>query len=238
MSIRVLRHARILVPRALRAPLKGALRFLPATFKHAEEIQYWRGEWIAGRFDNSHYKRIMLGMAGEADDSFISGKIVADFGCGPMGSLSWATLAKERIGIDVLASAYSQFDIRSHGMTYVTSTERTIPLPSDFIDVMFTVNAMDHVSHFGRMCNEILRILAVGGMFIGSFNLGEPRTLSEPQTLTEDMIDHKLLRYLEVLSRRTAPAGEVGNVYKYFSETCHIKDAHANFLWVCARKPV
>ena len=116
----------------------------------------------------------MLAMAEEPDDNFLKGKIVADFGCGPRSSLFWASSASLKIGIDVLADRYAdEFtdNIISHGMIYLKSTEKVIPLPSNFVDVMFTLNAIDHVDSFSNMCSEIIRVLKPGGDFIGSFNL-------------------------------------------------------------------
>jgi len=138
------------------------------TNKYIEELSYQKGRYIIdnGVFQNAHYERLMLAMAGEPDSSFLKGKIVADFGCGQRGSLVWAKPAILRIGIDVLADRYAdEFtkDIISHGMIYLRSTEKVIPLPSDFVDVMFTLNALDHVDSFTNMCSEILRVLKPDG---------------------------------------------------------------------------
>ncbi len=119
----------------------------------------------------------MLAMAEEKDTDFYEGKIIADFGCGPRGSLVWAEKPCFRIGIDALADIYAdEFtdNIINHGMIYVKSTEKVIPLPSNSIDIMFTLNAVDHVDCFSEMCDEIIRVIKPGGEFIGSFNLEEP----------------------------------------------------------------
>jgi ubiquinone/menaquinone biosynthesis C-methylase UbiE len=71
-------------------------------------------------------------------------------------------MARARIGIDVLADSYSQFGIHNHNMIYVASDERRIPLPSNYVDVMFTMNAMDYVSNFSVMAAEIVRVIAPG----------------------------------------------------------------------------
>src|SRR5436853_5907059 len=92
----------VLLPRSIRPLAFRLLRFTPS-LKHQAEIAYWRNEWTGGKFHNDYYRRTMLGLAGETDDFFLRGKIVADFGCGPQGSLAWATAARLRIGIDVLA---------------------------------------------------------------------------------------------------------------------------------------
>ena len=116
-------------------------------------------------------------------EEFLRGKIVGDFGCGPRGSLVWAGASALHIGINVLGDRYADLfpaGLISYGMVYVTSTERLIPVPSSFFDVMFTLNAMDHADDFAAMCSEALRVLKPGGDFIGGFHLEEPATTFEP----------------------------------------------------------
>jgi hypothetical protein len=57
---------------------------------------------------------------------------------------SWATPARERIGTDVWLT-FAKYSIAQHDMVYVSSTERKIPLPSNYVDVLFTLNALDHI---------------------------------------------------------------------------------------------
>lgn len=97
--------------------------------KYEAELEFWRSRLQSdgGVFANNTYERLMLGMAEEADREFVRGKIVADCGCGPRGSLVWADCAQVRIGIDVLADRYAEEfmdNIISHSMIYVRSTER------------------------------------------------------------------------------------------------------------------
>jgi ubiquinone/menaquinone biosynthesis C-methylase UbiE len=228
----------VFLPPSIRPLAFRLLRFTPS-LKHQAEIAYWRNEWTSGNFHNDYYRRTMLGLAGETDDSFLRGKIVADFGCGPQGSLAWATAARLRIGIDVLADTYSAFDIRSHDMVYVNSTERTIPLPSNFVDIMFTMNAVDHVSKLRVICDELRRVLVPGGKFFGSFNMCEPATFCEPQTLTEEKLHKVLLKYLNVQFYKIAAEGPIGDWYGplHWGEYIDKPIPHAH-LWVRATKPV
>lgn len=184
----------------------------------------------------------MLAMAEESNDNFLKGKIIADFGCGPRGSLVWAGSALLRIGIDVLADRYAdEFteNITSHGMIYLKSTENVIPLPSDFVDIMFTLNAMDHVDNFSVMCKEIMRVIKPGGQFIGSFNLEEPASICEPQQLNEKIIKENLLNNLEVQSYRISKKGPGENLYApFFDRNLSYKPGREGFLWVRARKKI
>ena len=152
-----------------------------------------------------------------------------------MGHIS----AHVHIGIDVLANRYSEFGISSHDMCYVVSTETVIPLPSNYVDVIFTLNALDHVTNLPRICDEIYRILAPGGTLFGSFNLNEPATESEPQTLTHGLLHDLLLRRFEVRSYRTAAqcSTENGGAYKYFfAEGPKVGPNDRSYLWVQATK--
>ncbi len=210
--------------------------------KHTVELSFWKSRFKVenGVFNNDHFKKVMLAMAGETDDDFIKGKIVADFGFGPRGSLVWASSAFLRIGIDVLADRYAdEFtdNIISHGMIYLKSTEKVIPLPSDFVDVMFTLNAMDHVNSFPNMCSEIIRVLKLGGDFIGSFNLEESAMICEPQRLNEKIIKEYLLKYLDVKSYKITKRGPDENPYEpFFNGNLCYKQGQKGFPWVRANK--
>jgi SAM-dependent methyltransferase len=211
--------------------------------KHDAELSYWR-KVLDGRgadFDNSWYEGLMLAIAGESSERFTAEKVVADFGCGPCGSLAWARSARLRIGIDVLADRYAdEFPdlVLSHGMIYVKSTESVIPVPSDFVDVLFTLNAMDHVASFPAMCREVVRILKPGGLLIGSLNLEEPPRPTEPQRLTEAGIKEHLLDGLVVLSYRVSQWGAGRDPYAPLRANRPVyKPGQEGCLWVKARKP-
>jgi SAM-dependent methyltransferase len=241
---------------ALSEPIKKRLRLVRAIViartplghlvsKYDDELAFWRDRFKseAGTFTHSHFERIMLGMAGERTGEFLRGKIVADFGCGPRGSLVWAQSAQLRIGIDVLADRYADNfsqDIISHNMIYLKSTERVIPLPSGFVDIVFTLNALDHADDIGRMCNELLRILKPGGIFLGSFNLEEPASPTEPQRLTEEILEDRLLRHLDVESYRLSAQNRDGETYAALlngteSQTNYVRGEEGH-LWVKARR--
>jgi len=122
-------------------------------------------------------------------------------------------------------------------MIYVKSTEKAIPIPSDSIDVLFTLNAIDHVDDFENICTEIVRIIKPGGDFIGSFNIEEPSTPCEPQTLTEEHIKSSLLDYMDIKSYRIARQGPEKNTYcNFFDHNFEYKKGERGYLWVRAKK--
>lgn len=194
-------YIRSLVPK----PIKAVLRPVLGLFidKYGSELGYWRNRHRLDGFENEWYRPSLLGLAGEENEAFLLGKVVADFGCGPNGSLAW--LGNPHLfGIDVLADKYAEAfpdDIRSHGMIYVTCTETVIPMPSNSIDVMFTRNALDHTSNLEAMCSEIVRVIKTGGELIGGFNLYEPATYAEPQTLTPELLGRLLFRHFSEVRR-------------------------------------
>ena len=122
-------------------------------------------------------------------------------------------------------------------MIYLKSTEKAIPLPSNFIDIMFTMNAIDHVDNFSVVCDEIIRVIKPDGEFIGSFNLEEPVNVCEPQQLNEQIIKENLLNKLEVKSYRITKKGPTENPYlPFFDENLSYKKGQEGFLWVRAKK--
>jgi SAM-dependent methyltransferase len=239
MRLGTARRFRVLIPPKFRPACRGVVaKLFPTVFKYQEGTAYWDEEWAACRFENNHYEGTMLGLAGQSTTDFLKDKICADFGCGPMGSLCWARPARARIGIDVMADSFTKYGIAQHDMVYISSTERKIPLPSNYVDVLFTLNALDHVNFLTPMCDELLRILAPGGWFFGSFNLGEPPTFNEPLVLTEPVLHRALLRHLQIEGYRIAKPGPVGDVYKFFRLSADPPPAGTGVLWVRARKPV
>ena len=228
---------------SLPCPLKKILRHVRLCFynKYDIELAFWRSRLKIDQdtFCNTHYQRLMLAMAEEPDDSFLEGKIIADFGCGPRGSLCWAKSARLRFGIDVLAERYAEEfrdNIITHNMVYLKSTETAIPLPSKSIDVMFTLNAIDHVDNFPVTCAEIIRVMKPRGILIASFNLEEPLSKEKPQKLNENIIKKHLLNQMKIISYRiTNKSGK--NIYDpFFSGKLDYQTGQEGILWVKAIK--
>ncbi len=227
------------IPRPIRSYLLKFAGYLSIPgVKHAAEFDYWHTQLTreGGTLHNEWYRGLMLNIAGETDDAFVADKVVADFGCGPRGSLCWAVKAAERIGIDVLVEQYRRLGIEAQTMRYVPSTEDTIPLPDASVDILFTINAMDHVDNFEAMCGELIRILKPGGELIGSFNLEEEASVCEPQTLTEDKIRQQLLGEFTVRSYRMAKHGPRGNNYQHFNDGSEPATDGPRYLWLRALK--
>ena len=210
--------------------------------KHSAELGYWQKCWRkeGGCFSNAHYEKLLLAMAREQDQSFLKGKVVADFGCGPRGSLSWIKAATALIGIDVLIPHYLQhFEscMKQHNMTYLSSTESYIPLPDNSVDILFSLNALDHVQELPIICQELRRVLKPGGEIIGSFNLYQAPTAAEPQCLTPEILDKYLLKGFSIQRRLISAIPKQGYLYQPLLDEKPLPvHNEAAVMWVRARK--
>jgi SAM-dependent methyltransferase len=232
-----------MMPDRLRGFLRPAYRQWERMTKEKgdAEMEYWRTRVFDGRLEDPDYGSFMLAMAGEDDAEFLRDKVVVDFGCGPCGSITWATPAARRVGVDILLPRYlEEFgdDLAAQDMEYVGSTERSIPLANASADVVYTANALDHVDDLGAMSAELLRVLKPGGLFVGSFNLHEPASATEPQVLDEAQIQRHLLDHLEVESYRLAGRGPNEDRYLGFmgGDVPYVP-GYDGILWVRATKP-
>lgn len=212
--------------------------------KLSYELRYWKERYTkeGGLLLNDSYEKLMLSIANEQDDSFLAGKNVVDFGCGPRGSLIWAKSANNRIGVDVLSQRYIECfptEYLKHNMIYVASTEASIPIPNDFADVVYSVNSLDHVKNLGQMCDEIRRILKPGGEVIGSFNLNHVPDRAEPQRISESMLRDSLFKGYEMIHWWVSAPGPVDDLYQpLFSRQLIDPGNGEAYLWARARKPL
>lgn len=212
--------------------------------KHSYELRYWKERYqIEGnRLKNDIYQELMLSISDEKDDSFLGGLVVADFGCGPRGSLVWARSAKMRIGIDVLIPQYIEHfpnEYRKHDTLYVTSSEAAIPLPDEFCDVVYSVNSLDHVKNLVPICSEIRRILKPGGELIGSFNLNHPPDRAEPQTLSESILKKLLFRDYQIRHWWVSAPGPGQDLYRPLLDRELTDPGNGEaYLWARAIKPL
>lgn len=193
--------------------------------KTEHELGFWQARLadIGTEPGTDYYRKFMMRMGNVDDISFFDGLVCLDIGCGPRGSLTWLTNARAAIGVDPLAEQYRQFGIDRHRMIYLSCGAEHIPLPTGYVDVVFSMNSLDHVDDVHLVCAEIRRLLKPGGYFIGSLNLYEPATVCEPWTLTEAMLDEELFagwerQYYEIQPRHDNP--EQFGPYKYFFEPC------------------
>ena len=218
-------------------------RGIDAIQKKKVELDFWQS-WLGTHgvgARSAYYRDFMMRMGGVDDISFFDGLVCLDIGCGPMGSLTWLSGAKAALGLDPLAEEYMQFSLEEHDMIYLKSRAEEIPLPSSYVDVVFSMNSLDHVDNLAATCQEIRRVLRPGGYFIASLNLDEPPTPAEPWSLTEDLLATILFvdwerQYYEVRPK----LDDGGDPYRLFAEAAPPETATftgPKALWCRFRAP-
>lgn len=161
-------------------------RFTP--IKEFFELSYWKFVKYRDRqLGNAHYKHFFTKYF-SLDEAFYDDKKILDIGCGPRGSLEWAYMTKERIGLDPLANKYLKMGAQEHKMNYVKGYVEDIPFSDNYFDVISSFNSLDHVENLALACNEIKRTLKVGGIFLLLVDIHNYKTLTEPQKLNWDFI--------------------------------------------------
>lgn len=220
---------RSVVKRVVPGPLRRVLRSRVARPsqdpKGLAELAFWRS-WVSQQGaepETEYYRKFMMRMGNIEDQGFFNERVCLDIGCGPKGSLSWLTNARLSIGLDPLAEAYTQLGVAKHDMVYLCARAEQMPFPERSVDVVFSMNSLDHVDDLPSACGEIRRILRPGGFFIGSLNLDEPATATEPWTLTEELLEQILFANWERQFYRVRPrvnSPEHFGPYKYFFEDC------------------
>jgi SAM-dependent methyltransferase len=162
----------------------------PNAYKHRSEMAYWTERFKAenGTLSNSHYEPLFTTVFNLTRDDY-KDKRVTDIGCGPRGSLEWATMAAERVGIDPLANKYLALGASKHAMKYVAAPSERIPFPDGYFDIVTCLNALDHIDDLNETIAEIKRITRKGGLFLVSVEIDHLATATEPVVISERDMD-------------------------------------------------
>ena len=126
--------------------------------KEQAELRYWR--WRAdseGTLANAHYGHIFTTHFNLSRVS-LAGKRLLDVECGARGSLAWATMAAERVGLDPLADSYRALGADRHEMTYVSARAEKMPFEDAHFDVVTCLKALDHVDSVQDTSGELIRV--------------------------------------------------------------------------------
>lgn len=225
----------------LETPLVRRIRGFPT--KRQAHFMTWQDKYqrAGGTLDHlvDNYARTMMGAGDIADLGFFENKIVLDVGSGPACTLCWIPDAKARIGIDPLSERFMELGIASHDMIYINAPAEEIPLPSGYVDVVFSINSLDHVEDPSLVMNEINRVLRPGGHFIGSIGLKEEPTFTEPHVLTRSLLRTYLFQdWTEEFSKVRPRGATAAEFYRYFFEEPPSGYEASEKIWWCRfRKP-
>lgn len=161
----------------------------PGYWKSYAELSYWKKKkQEEGEFSNRYYRYFYTEHFNLTIDDY-TGKRVLDIGCGPRGSLEWADMAKERVGLDPLAESYLKLGADQHNMEYVTSGSEAIPFADEYFDVVCSFNSLDHVENVEETIKEIKRVTAPKGCFLLMVEINHKPTNCEPHEIKPDIVD-------------------------------------------------
>jgi ubiquinone/menaquinone biosynthesis C-methylase UbiE len=162
---------------------RAEANLFPLRHKERKEVAYWQSRLSEeGRLRNHHYLESYTSPF-DLKPSFYTGKRILDIGCGPRGSLEWADMATERVGLDPLVPAYLKMGADRHRMTYVAASSDAIPFAADYFDVVCSINSLDHVADVKKTISEIKRVARPGGVFLLVTEVNHEPTSTEPVKL-------------------------------------------------------
>jgi ubiquinone/menaquinone biosynthesis C-methylase UbiE len=158
--------------------------FFHDRWKKFNELLYWKKKKKAeGVLANAHFEHFYTTHFG-LDGSYYKDKVILDIGCGPRGSLEWATMAARPLGLDPLAREYLKLGANRHRMEYIDAPSEHIPLKDGEGDAVFAFNSLDHVEDVHQTLREIKRVTRPGGIFLLLVEVNHPPTICEPHHLT------------------------------------------------------
>ncbi|MEA2248420.1 MAG: hypothetical protein QOH46_2949 [Solirubrobacteraceae bacterium] len=161
----------------------------PTDLKGRSELSYWAGrKREEGTFINAHYEFLFADHFGLSHD-FFADKRMVDIGCGPRGSLEWAHMAAQRVGVDPLAESYLALGASEHEMEYVASGAEHIPFADGHFDIVSTINSLDHVDDLDATIAELKRVLRPGGTLLLLTDVNHDPNPCEPHDFSWDIVD-------------------------------------------------
>lgn len=161
----------------------------PKYLKESTELWYWRIEkWREGTLTNGYYVPFYTTHF-QLDKSFYTDKKIMDIGCGPRGSLEWATNAAECVGLDPLANEYLKLGADKHRMQYVNAGSEAIPFEDNYFDVVTSFNSLDHVDDLDQSIAELTRVLKPNGLFLFIADIHDQPTVTEPSAFSWDVME-------------------------------------------------
>jgi len=183
--------------------------------KDDAEFEFWRKtrKDAGGTLQNGHYQRLFTDQFGLTRE-FFARKRILDIGCGPRGSLEWATEAVRRVGLDPLVDRYRVLGIEEHAMEYCSAPAENIPFPDESFDIVSSLNSLDHVDDLHGTLGEITRVLVPGGSFLVEVEFGHRPTDTEPIVIPADFVESLQPTFQVLLYQRFAsPRGRIHSAY-------------------------
>ena len=131
----------------------------------------------------------ILGLARKPRDYF-DDKVVIEIGPGCCGLLEMSN-ARIKIAVEPLAERYRDNGLllkNERGVVYLTCGAESLPLMSEYADIVVASNCLDHVDDIEKAISEIHRVLKQGGELFLNVEIDHPPSVCEPNSLSYDDI--------------------------------------------------
>jgi SAM-dependent methyltransferase len=185
----------------------------PTRCKMHHELRYWsekkKEEGVLTHNAYEYFYTTHFGLSA----SYYEDKVILDIGCGPRGSLVWASMASRRIGLDPLAREYLRLGARHHQMEYLDASSEAMPLKDAECDVVSSFNSLDHVKDVYQTLREVKRVTRPGGLFLLLVEVNHPPTVCEPHQLTPKKLVDSLKPEFDCESVQVYRPGDRGGMY-------------------------
>lgn len=98
---------------------------------------------------------------------YVAGRTVLEVGCGEgYGSARFASAARSVLGLDYDAHTVSHAAARYPEVAFVRANLAALPVPSGRVDVVASLQVVEHVWNHPEFIRESLRVLRPGGLFL------------------------------------------------------------------------
>lgn len=152
---------------------RGISRRSWARIQRDHELNYWAHEFpkqvppdkTPRQYHAERAWTVNRSMFRSLEPGAFENAVVLDVGCGPYGSMDFAG-ARAVIGVDPLAAEYQGHCEITPGLTVLCVDAERLPFIDNMIDVVISINALDHFHRPYDALEEMCRVCRLGGRLL------------------------------------------------------------------------